>query len=41
MAAGDELKDRWNQFRDKNYYVEELYFEDVMGAVRNVINIAV
>ena len=41
MAASDELKDRWNQFRDKNYYVEELDFEDVMWAVRNVISITV
>lgn len=41
IVASEEMKERWWQFKNKNYYVEELEFAGIMEAVSTILNMVV
>ncbi len=37
IGSDMEMRERWNQFKKNNYYVEELHFDEVMDSVQNLV----
>ena len=37
IGSDMEMRERWNQFKKNNYYVEDLSFDEVMDSVQNLV----
>lgn len=37
IGSDMEMRERWNQFKNNNYYVEDLSFDEVMDSVQNLV----
>ena len=37
IGSDMEMRERWNQFKKNNYYVEDLSFDEVMDSVQSLV----
>jgi hypothetical protein len=37
IGSDMDMRERWNQFKKNNYYVEDLSFDEVMDSVQNLV----